>query len=114
MLFFFYLFHELECLKNFFLNTLVYFFNFCCAGSSLLCGLFSSCGEQGPVFTVALRLLIAVAPLVAEHGLRACRPQLLRPVGSSAQAQLLCSTWDLPGPGIEPVSPALAGSFFYP
>ena len=27
------------------------------------------------------------------------------------QAQLLCSLWDLPGPGLEPVSPALAGGF---
>ena len=30
----------------------------------------------------------------------------------SAGAQLLCSTWYLPGPGIEPMSPALAGRFF--
>ena len=29
-----------------------------------------------------------------------------------AQAQLLYSIWDLPGSGIEPVSPALAGEFF--
>ena len=27
------------------------------------------------------------------------------------RAQLLCGMWDLPGPGIEPVSPALAGGF---
>ena len=27
-------------------------------------------------------------------------------------ALLLCSMWDLPGPGIEPASPALAGGFF--
>ena len=27
-------------------------------------------------------------------------------------ALLLCSVWDLPGPGNEPVSPALAGGFF--
>ena len=25
------------------------------------------------------------------------------------RAQLLCGMWDLPGPGLEPVSPALAG-----
>ena len=30
---------------------------------------------------------------------------------SSCGAQLLCGMWDLPGPGIEPVSPALAGGF---
>ena len=28
-----------------------------------------------------------------------------------ARAQLLCGTWDLPRPGLEPVSPALAGRF---
>ena len=26
-------------------------------------------------------------------------------------AKLLCSVWDLPGPGLGPVSPALAGGF---
>ena len=31
--------------------------------------LFSSCGEQGLLFVVVHRLLIAVASLVAEHGL---------------------------------------------
>ena len=30
---------------------------------------FSSCGEQGPLFIAMRRLLIAVASLVAEHGL---------------------------------------------
>ena len=30
---------------------------------------FSSCGERGPLFVVVRRLLIAVASLVAEHGL---------------------------------------------
>ena len=35
----------------------------CCAGA------FSSCGEQGLPFLAVLGLLIAVASLVAEHGL---------------------------------------------
>ena len=35
----------------------------CCARA------FSSCGEQGLLFVVVRRLLIAVASLVAEHGL---------------------------------------------
>ena len=35
----------------------------CCARA------FSSCGEQGPLFVVVRQLLIAVASLVAEHGL---------------------------------------------
>ena len=29
-----------------------------------------------------------------------------------AQAQLPCRMWNLPAPGIEPMSPALAGGFF--
>ena len=29
------------------------------------------------------------------------------------RAELLCGVWDLPGPGLEPVSPALAGGFFF-
>ena len=33
------------------------------------CGLFSSCSEQGLLFVAVLGLLIAVASLVAEHGL---------------------------------------------
>ena len=36
-----------------------------------------------------------------EHGLSSC----------GARAQLLRGMWDLPGPGLEPVSPALAGGF---
>ena len=31
--------------------------------------------------------------------------------GCDARAQLLCSMWDLPGPGLKSVSPALAGRF---
>ena len=39
-----------------------------CAGSSLLCRFFSSCGQRG--LSVAVRwLLVVVASLVAEHGL---------------------------------------------
>ena len=37
-----------------------------------------------------------------EHRLRIC----------GTRAELLCSMWDLLGPGIEPVSPALASVFF--
>jgi len=39
-----------------------------CAGSSLLCRLFSSCGQRG-LFVAMRWLLIVVASLVAEHGL---------------------------------------------
>ena len=40
-----------------------------CAGSSMLHRLFSSCDKQGLLFILVDRLLVAVAPLVAEPGL---------------------------------------------
>ena len=40
-----------------------------CAGSSLTCGLFSSCAEQGLLLVAVCGLLIVVASLVAERGL---------------------------------------------
>ena len=47
-------------------------------------------------------LLLAVASLVAGHMFSR----------SGTRAQLLQGMWDLPRPGIEPVSPALGGGFF--
>ena len=73
---------------------------FVCAGSSLLHGLFPSCGGYS---------------LVEDHGLQGLWTQQLWLPGSRAQAQqlwLLCCMWNLPGSGIKPVSPALAGRFF--
>ena len=65
---------------------------------------FSSCGKWGPLF-IAVRgpLIIAVSP-VAEH-----RLQTRRLSSCGSRAQLLCGMWDPPRPGLEPVSPALAG-----
>ena len=80
----------------------------CCAWA------FSSCGEQGLLFVEVRRLLIAVASLVAEHGLQGARASVVVALGLSScgsWAQLLCGMWDLPGPGLEPVSRALAGGF---
>ena len=65
---------------------------------------FSRCGKRGPLFIAVRRPLTIVASLVAEHRLQTCR---LSNCGS--WAQLLRSMWDLPRPGLEPVSPALAG-----
>ena len=65
---------------------------------------FSSCGKRGPLFIAVRRPLTIVASLLAEHRLQTCR---LSNCGS--QAQLLRGMWDLPRPGLEPVSPALAG-----
>ena len=65
---------------------------------------FSSCGKWGPLFTVVRRPLTVAAPLVAGHRLQTRR---LSSCGSRAQS--LRGMWDLPRPGLEPVSPALAG-----
>ena len=67
---------------------------------------FSSCGKWGPLFIAVRGPLTIAASLVAEH-----RLQMRRLSNCGSRAQLLCGTWDLPTPGLEPVSPALAGRF---
>ena len=56
------------------------------AGSSLLCGLFSSCDEQGLLSSYKHRLLSAVASLVAECELRPHELQQLQLPGYRVQA----------------------------
>ena len=65
---------------------------------------FSSCGERGPLFIEVRVPLTFAASLVAEH-----RLQTRRLSNCGSRAQLLRGVWDLPRPGLEPVSPALAG-----
>ena len=65
---------------------------------------FSSCGERGPLFIAVRRPPTIAASLVAEH-----RLQTRRLSSCGSWAQLLRSMWDLPRPGLEPVSPAPAG-----
>ena len=67
---------------------------------------FSSCGKWGPLFIVVCGPLTIMASLVAEH-----RLQMRRLSNCGSRAQLLRGMWDLPRPGLEPVSPALAGRF---
>ena len=67
---------------------------------------FSSCSEWGPLFIAVHGPLTVAASLVAEH-----RLQMRRLSNCSSRAQLLRGMWDLPRPGLEPVSPALAGRF---
>ena len=65
---------------------------------------FSSCGKWGPLFMAVRGPLTIAASLVAEH-----RFQTHRLSNCGSRAQLLRGTWDLPRPGLKPVSPALAG-----
>ena len=99
----------------FFIATLfIYLLIFRCVGSSFRARAFSSCGKRGPLF-IAVRGLLFIAvhgpfttagPPVAEY-----RLQTRRLSGCGSRAQSLRGMWDLPRPGLEPVSPALAGRF---
>ena len=64
----------------------------------------SSCGKRGPLFIAVRGPLAIAASLVAEH-----RLQTRRLSNCGSRAQPLRGTRDLPRPGLEPVSPALAG-----
>ena len=65
-----------------------------------------SCGKRGPLFTVVRGPLTIAASLAAEH-----RLQTRRLSNCGSRAHPLRSMWDPPRPGLEPVSPALAGRF---
>ena len=67
---------------------------------------FSNCGKWGPLFIAVRGPLTIAASLVAER-----RLQMRRLSNCGSRAQLLRGMWDLPRPGLEPVSPALAGGF---
>ena len=64
----------------------------------------SSCGKRGPLFIAVLGPLTIAASLVAEH-----RLQMHRLSSCGSPAQPLRGMWDPPRPGLEPMSPALAG-----
>ena len=105
-------------------SNLFFFFNlfiFVCVGSSLLHAGFSLVVASGGLLFAALRgPLMALASLAAGHGLQAgsrragfssCGSRALERRLSScgARIQLLRGMRDPPGPGLKPVSPALAG-----
>ena len=68
------------------------------------CGGFSCCGAQtlgARASVVAACRLSSCGSWALEHRLSSC----------GTRALLLHGMWDLPGPGIESMSPALAGEF---
>ena len=73
-------------------------------GPRLCVRAFSSCGQREPLFIAVRGPLTIAASLVAEH-----RLQTRRLSNCGSRAQLLRGMWDPPRPGLEPVSPALAG-----
>ena len=92
---------------------LICLFIFDCAGSLLLCRLFSSCGDWGLLFVAVCGLLFSVASLDAENGLSGVWASAVVALGSRAQAQQLwcMGVIALPGAGIKHMSPALADGF---
>ena len=88
----------------FFFNFIYLFYFLLVLGFRFCVRAFSSCGERGPLFIAACGPLTVAASLLAEH-----RLQTRRLSNCGSRAQLLRGMWDLPGPGLEPVSPALAG-----
>ena len=106
----------------------IYLFYLFLAASGLHCyaRAFSSCDEQGTTFRCGARAshcggfsrcgsqaLGTQASVVVARGLSSCGLWALERRLSScgARAYLLRGMWDLPGPGIEPMAPALAGGF---
>ena len=69
-------------------------------------GLSLVAARGGPLFIAVRGPLTIAASLVVEH-----RLQTRRLSSCGSQTQLLRGMWDLPRPGLEPVSPALAGRF---
>ena len=91
------------CIWVFFKQKFIYLF-LAVLGLRFCARAFSSCGEREPLFIAVHSPLTIAASLVAEHRLQTHR---LSSCGS--QTQLLHGMWDLPRPGLKPVSPALAG-----
>ena len=94
-----------EWFSFFFLILFIYLF-LAALGLRFCARAFSSCGKRGPLFIAVRRPLTIVASLVAEH-----RLQTRRLSNCGSRAQPLHGMRDLPRPGLEPVSPALAGGF---
>ena len=61
------------------------------AGSSLLCGLFSRCGEQRLLSTCVI-MLITVASLAAEHSLEGTWASAVAAPGKLLSLEVICYT----------------------
>ena len=92
---------------NFFLGLFIYLFVYlfmAVLGLRFCARAFSSCGKWGPFFIALRGPLIIAASLIEEH-----RLQTRRLSNCGSRVQLLRGMRGLPRPGLEPVSPALAG-----
>ena len=89
----------------FFLNYLFIYLFLAALGLHFCARAFSSCGKRGPLFIAVRGPLTIAASLAAEH-----RLQTRRLSSRGSRAQVLRGMRDLPRPGPEATSPALAGS----
>ena len=104
--FFFVCFLFVFFLMCLFIYLFIYYLFLAVLGPRFCARAFSSCGKRGPLFIAVRGPLTIAASSVAEH-----RLQTRRLSNCDSRAQLLRGMWDLPRPGLEPVSPALAGRF---
>ena len=84
----------------------IYLFIFGCVGSSFLCEGFLQLRQAGATLRRGAQASHYRGLSCWEH-----RLQTRRLSSCGSWAQLLHGMWDLPGPGLEPASPALAGRF---
>ena len=94
---------KMHFFSNFFFKFILFIY-LAVLGLHFCARAFSDYSERGPLFTAVCGPLTAAASLVGEHGL-----QMRRLSSCGSRAQLLRDMWDPPRPGLEPVSPALAG-----
>ena len=87
----------------FFINLFIFLF-LAVLGLRFCVRAFSSCSKRGPLLIAVCGPPTILASLVAEH-----RLQMRRLSSCGSRAQSLHGMWDPPRPGLEPVSPALAG-----
>ena len=89
-----------------FLKFYLFIYFYGCVGSSFLHEGFLQLRQAGATLHHGVRASHYRGFSVAEH-----RLQTRRLSNCGSRAQLLHGMWDLPRPGLEPVSPALAGRF---
>ena len=95
---------EIHSLFFFFFNFMYLFM--AVLGLRFCARAFSNCGKLGRLFIAVRGPLTIAASLAAEH-----RLQTRRLSNCGSRAQPLRGTWDLLRPGLEPMSPSLAGRF---
>ena len=104
-------------LSFFFLINLFYFFIFGCFGSSLLCTGYLQLRRVGATLRCSARASHCGGFSCCKARAPGTRASVVVACGLSScgsRAQLLRGMWALPGPGLEPMFPALAGGFLTP